>query len=95
MMEIGDLVAIRFDDDVALGMIMSPPNRVNQFEFVYVTRRCLVHDALPKSRFVQVRVSGGSFENLCDTDWNFIVGRTSEDCIKLRKWIAKADGKKD
>ena len=88
-MKTGDLVAIRFDDDMVLGIITGWTH--GEHTFIYASGKTIITNNLPRTRFVQVRVRDGapSFTSLCMVDWDSIEGQTPADRTKLRKWIAK------
>ncbi len=91
-MKKGDLVAIRFDDLLTMGIITGRSNGGREYSFIFTNKRDIMKDALPSSRFVRIR-SSSPFMNLCNVDWDTVDGVTNNDRRKLRKWINMADTK--
>lgn len=93
-MKIGDLVAARFDDSLELGIITGREHYSgDRYTFLYASRRRLISDDLPRSRFIPLRVCSPSehvFVNLCELDWSDISARDeTKDGQKLCEWMHK------
>ncbi len=91
-MKKGDLVAVRFDDLLTIGVITGRCDGGREHSFIFTNDNDIMKDALPRSRFVRIR-SSSPFTNLCNVDWDNIDGVTPDDRRKLRKWITVADSR--
>jgi len=89
-MKQGDLVVVRFDDALSLGMILGMNARIHisksEHAFVYVSGKEIRTSVLPRSRFIQVKCLE-TFSNIRDVDFSSIISAKTIDASKLSKWI--------
>lgn len=90
-MRTGDLVAIRFDGQLAIGVLTGTWQTGAERTFLYPDGKRFATGNLPRSRFIELQSKPlRSVENLLDLTWEGVEARYSDDDAKLKKWIDAA-----
>lgn len=93
-MRIGDLVAIRFDGALEIGLLTGTWNaRRSEKTFLYSDGNRFATGNLPRSRFIELQTRASrTMENLLDLTWDTVEARYSDDDAKLNKWKTEVGG---
>lgn len=92
-MKIGDLVAIRFDDSIHIGILTGRDYNGNGYRFIHPDGRSMYENDLPRSRFIPLQLIRSPMGfNLCDIDWHEVTVSNCDDAKKLFAWTRHKDG---